>query len=166
MITILSNREDILKEIVRRFNKITTVNGFPYNLVGVWRNPGNETINAFPTITIFEDEDEIVEQKRAIKNAKAIQNKRSFELVCEFWLNPDYEYTSSKEAVEFYNYGRQVLFTTDNNEIDFNLSNIGQCLDLKELKTSRIMRPRFNSDEDVIGMAVLLQVTYIDRLNQ
>lgn len=150
-------RNEVVVEIIRRLNFITTANGYDFDFILASRNPENEpSPDRMPMTHIFEFPELTVESSKRGASVPPVY-KKQFMVVLEHWYHSTNRGSTTPDILKFLRYARKVLFQ-DGTTLG------GVCREVEETELSRIYRPPIGNN--VVGVGQVLRVTYVEDFNQ
>jgi hypothetical protein len=149
----MMQRDEIVVEVQKRLNGITTANGHPFDIAYVFRNPEEEpSVNRMPCINIFEFPDITVDEKQRGGSLKPIY-KKEFQVVLEMWYVSASAGETSRDIMTFLKSVREVIF-------EGGITLGGKAKYVKEEEVSRVYRPGIGNN--VVGIGQVLSFQYIE----
>lgn len=144
-------RDDIVIEIQRRLNLITTSNGHPFDIKYVFRNPEEEPKNDMMPMTNIFEFPSITYDSAPSRGARSKPiYKQEFRVIMEHWYLSTNAGRTSKDIMLYLKSSREVIFS--DGQI------LGGLADLVvEEEVSRVYRPPVDSKAVGIGQVLLIQ---------
>jgi hypothetical protein len=144
-------RDDIVVEIQRRVNLITTANGHEFDIKYVFRNPDEEpSTPMMPMVNIFEFPSVTLNSSPSRGGKSKPIYKQEFQVVLESWYLSASAGKTSRDIMKFLKSLREVIFTDG--------QTLGGLADLVvEEEVSRVYRPPVDSKSVGIGQVLLIQ---------
>lgn len=146
-------RDILVKELQRRLTLIKEVNGDPFDLDFVLRNPETEPDPAFmPTANIFEFPDVTTKAQSRSSTTPPVLSKE-FSVAIELWYVSDSEGETTPDIMTFLKLARQKEFSDG---ITFGK----RCSGVREEEVSRVFRPKIGSH--IVGIGQVLTFEYME----
>lgn len=148
-------RDRIVIEIQSRLNGITIVNGHPFDIKYVFRNPeGEPSPDLMPTINMYEFTSTTTDSTM-IRGAKEKPiYKKFFRIALEHWYYSASEGDTNRDIMKFLKASRQVIFADG--------QTLGRLATLVvEEEESRIYRPL----PKVVGIGQVLAIQFVEDFN-
>ena len=150
-------RDDIVIEVQRRLNLITTANGHPLDVAYVFRNPEEDpSPERMPCVNIFELPDTTLRQQSRTTKDMPIYEK-NFSVVLEMWRASAEEGVVSRDILEFLKSVREVIFS-DGETLG---RRVAKCI---EVEVSRVFRPRIGNH--IVGIGQVLEFVYMEEFSK
>ena len=150
-------RDDIVIEIQTRINNIKIVNGYPFDVQYVFRNPPDEpSPDLMPLTNIFEFPSETVDSAPSRGARTKPIYKQDFRVVLEHWYLSTEAGLASRDIMTYLKAARQVIF--NDGQI------LGGLVDLVlEEEVSRVYRPPV--DKKSVGIGQVLFIKFKEDFN-
>lgn len=150
-------RDNITIEVQRRVNLITVVNGHPFDIAYVFRNPEEEpSPETMPLTNIFEFPSITLDSALRRGASKKPIYKQEFRIVLENWFYSTSRGRTSRDIMIYLKSLREVIFSDG--------QTLGGLADLvMEEEVSRVYRPPI--DNKVVGIGQVLLIHFKEDFN-
>jgi hypothetical protein len=150
-------RDNIVVEIQRRVNLITTANGHGFDIQYVFRNPEEEpSPDLMPMTNIFEFPSITLESAPSRGATSKPIYKQEFRVILESWYKSTSRGKTSRDVMQYLKSTREVIFSDG--------QTLGRRADLvMEEEVSRVYRP--DIDNKVVGIGQVLLIHFKEDFN-